>query len=341
MIRLWLRLMTGCLLLVAFLVGVATVLGRAINSDMIAFTSDRNGANHDIYLYDSLLGVVAQITDNGNNNSSPNWSPDGNTLVWLQGGSSASFYALNLNTFEEYPITNLLVSSPEMEWSPNGEAFLFEKTAANGWKNILLVNAQTREMTPLTDGDQLHESSPSWSPDGTAFTYSYQDNLAANRIAVYRLAQGERTTITDDESIYPAWSPDGSMIAYLSQRGDVPKLTLISPEGEVLTTLNFSEPLDYVQPEWSPDGMKLAFGRNTTDVLVYDLATKTLTDLTPDGVYDYDPAWSSDGTRLAVIESTDIRRQTHIVVIEVATGTRTTIGVAHANSSDRMPAWRP
>ena len=235
------------------------MLGRGMSGDVIAFTSDRNGANHDIYLLDVGRGLVTQITDNGNNNSSPSWSPNGKTLVWLQGGSSASFYAIDLETFNDYPITNMLISSPELEWSPNGESFIFEKTAANGWKNLFIVNADSREMTSLTEGDQLHESSPSWSPDGSAFTYSYQDNLAENRIAVYRLADKERTTITHEESIYPSWSPDGTMIAYLSQRGDTPKLTLITADGTVIHSLNFSEPLDYVQPEWSPDGSKLAF----------------------------------------------------------------------------------
>jgi len=56
----------------------------------------------------------------------------------------------------------------------------------------------------------------------------------------------------------PSWSPNGSMIAFTTERDGNREIYLIDTEGNNITRLTTSdEPEHY--PVWSPDGSKIAF----------------------------------------------------------------------------------
>src|SRR5437868_5015135 len=60
------------------------------------------------------------------------------------------------------------------------------------------------------------------------------------------------------DDISPAWSPDGSRIAFTVIRsGDAPSIYVMNPDGSNRTRLT-SSGYDYL-PAWSPDGTKIAF----------------------------------------------------------------------------------
>lgn len=95
---------------------------------------------------------------------------------------------------------------------------------------------------------------------------------------------------------YPAWSPDGSTIAF--QRG--PTLSVMRADGTGLRTVTAVDEWRSGRISWSPDGTRLAFA-NTNDVYVVRLDGTGLVKLTNGlaHVVDADPAWSPDGTRIA------------------------------------------
>jgi TolB protein len=57
----------------------------------------------------------------------------------------------------------------------------------------------------------------------------------------------------------PAWSPDGSLIAFAGASGS---LSVIRPDGTGLRALPHTEGGEY--PSWSPDGTRIAFNSNLT-----------------------------------------------------------------------------
>jgi dipeptidyl aminopeptidase/acylaminoacyl peptidase/CubicO group peptidase (beta-lactamase class C family) len=140
----------------------------------------------------------------------------------------------------------------------------------------------------------------------------------------YRLTHGQ-----SDGS--PAWSPDGSTIAFVRAADGPPQLWLLPAAGgeaEQLTTL----PLGAGAPVWSPDGSKIAFAAPTgsaddakplvTDridyradgagylgtmrkhLFVLDLSSKDCRQATRGDWHAGDPAWTPDGERLAFTAAT-------------------------------------
>ena len=106
-----------------------------------------------------------------------------------------------------------------------------------------------------------------------------------------------QVTIGPDRDQFPAWSPDGSTIAFNRiTRGGSDELWSIRADGSGLRQLTFSGAGAKHEPTWSPDGRFLAYTAayfNPTRVWleVLDLATGQMTKITP-GVMDGQPLWS-------------------------------------------------
>src|SRR5262249_32257346 len=91
----------------------------------------------------------------------------------------------------------------------------------------------------------------------------------------------------------PAWSPDGSHIAY-SERGD---LYVMDADGSNMRRLTTTPGGDYA-PVWSPDGRTLAYYHDDgTDLEIYTIAADggPPQRLTNNTVEDAGPDWSVDG----------------------------------------------
>src|SRR5690349_2926496 len=108
-------------------------------------------------------------------------------------------------------------------------------------------------------------ASPQLSPDGRSVAYTvretnWDDNAYETEIWIANADTGAVRQLTNAKksSRSPAWSPDGSKLAFISDRTDKNQLYVIDPlggEAEGLTTLE-----DGVSNfEWSPDGRTIAY----------------------------------------------------------------------------------
>jgi len=97
-----------------------------------------------------------------------------------------------------------------------------------------------------------------------------------------------------DDGTQPVWSPDGSRIAYVSERDGNPEIYVMNADGSDQQRLTTNSFVDY-QPSWSPDGAQLAFASSEVlhgrlDIYILDVATGTRRNITNHPAQDYDPA---------------------------------------------------
>ena len=122
-------------------------------------------------------------------------------------------------------------------------------------------------------------------------------------------AQGNPVNLTNNaqDDARPVWSPDGTKIAFESDRVGNNKIYVMNADGTNPVRLAQGDG-DDGSPTWSPDGTKIAFVSNRdgdSEIYVMNADGTNLVRLTQNAGIDVDPAWSPDGTKIAFHSNRD------------------------------------
>jgi len=105
----------------------------------------------------------------------------------------------------------------------------------------------------------------------------------------------------------PAWNPDGTKIAFCSDRGGSWEIYVMDANGKNQERLTENR-ADNRSPAWSSDGTKIAFNTDRDgnyEIYVMDTSGKNQERLTKNNTDDYGPVWNPDGTKIAFASKRD------------------------------------
>jgi hypothetical protein len=138
----------------------------------------------------------------------------------------------------------------------------------------------------------------------------------------------------------PAWSPDGTKIAFTSTRDDGNlEIYVMDADGGNQTRLTNDIEWDY-DPIWAPDGSRIAFshGGNLPDIYVMNADGTGPVNLTPSPASaDYSAAWSPDGTKIAFISDRVGNAEIYVMNADGSNPTN----ISNTLAAEGHPDWQP
>ncbi len=105
------------------------------------------------------------------------------------------------------------------------------------------------------------------------------------------------------DNVSPSWSPDGKLIAFVSNRSGTPQIYVMNADGSNQRRLTMAGAYN-TTPEFGPDGRIVFAGLDggASDIFIVDLEGN-ITRLTQDQGWNKDPTWSPDGRWIAFVSS--------------------------------------
>jgi TolB protein len=189
--------------------------------------------------------------------------------------------------------------SPDI--SPTGDRLVWT-SFRRGNPDVFSKNLKTGRVSVVSNNLGVNVS-PSWSPDQRWVTLARTDG-ADSDIVVVNATSGKlvhRITRGGGIDVSPCFSPDGTKIAFASERSGGSQVYVSNADGTQPHRVTFQGDFNG-DPVFHPDGKQLAFvgrERGGFDIYVVDTDGRNLRRITQDMRDNEDPAWSPDGMYLA------------------------------------------
>lgn len=245
------------------------------SSGLLAYSSTASG-NGDIFTIATDGTNEVELIYSSAIENQPVWSRNGTAVAFATtSGTVHTISYINLaNPGVVLPVVTdpvSVVSSPT--WSPDGTKLAYVREMASGKTQIFIVNRDGTNSHNISNTSNSNDIQPAWSPDGTKILFASDRDAkyGPNQyLEVYTMdIDGTHVTrlTTNDDGIdyYPAWSPDGSKIAFASDRSSNPHsyfaaldIWIMNANGSNLRNLTNNGYGD-ASPSWSPDGSQIAF----------------------------------------------------------------------------------
>ena len=239
-----------------------------------------------IWSVELATGVATELVSGPEYYSSPDYSPDGNWLVYTVDDHARSIQlaALDLRSGEKYLLTDDDEVYADPSFAPDGRRIAYVSTQPSGYFNVYVRAFEdgrwSGEPIPVTRdnsfgrgrlyfGSEDIHISPAWFPNGEELLLVSNRDVALGSGNVFRVparANGfdARQTVLAEQTLYrtqPDVSIDGRRFVFSSTRGAADQynnLYVQPTEGGEPYKLTFFEH-DAFHPRWSPDGEWIAY----------------------------------------------------------------------------------
>jgi Tol biopolymer transport system component len=289
-----------------FLSTEGNLSGPALSPDgkMLAYVQVNNG-RQDLYVSRLAGGEHLRLTNDDSRKDSPEFSPDGEKIVFVRQLANAPQTELCLIPALGGNIVPIVPGAEDPTWSHDGGklAFILRKKAE---PEALVTSAvDGSDVRVVLKGDDLYPflAGPSWSPDDRLLALQRSRGGINRDIWIVPAQGGDATRLTKDPpgvvSDAPVFEPDGRGVIHSSTRGGASNLWWQPLGGKSPVQLTTGAGPD-TSPSVARNGT-IAFlnsrWRNT--LIVLSLETGTSTTLLTDSSRLWAPVFAPDGKDIA------------------------------------------
>lgn len=315
----------------------------------------------DVWLYDSENGKHTNLTAHAGEDRNPVFAPDGQTVYFLseRDGSTFNVYSFPISSpqslktvthFKTHPVRFLSMgSNGTLCYTYDGEIYTQKQGDKPQKVKIDIIRDDQNTIADLNFSNGA--TSATVSPDGKQVAFIVRGEVFVTSTDYNTTKQ---ITHTPAREAGLTFSPDNRTLAYASERNgnwelymakiarkeeaNFPNATAI--EEEVLLP---SDKTERTYPQFSPDGKELAFIEDRNRLMVLNLETKKVRQVTDGSTWfstggGFDYSWSPDG-KWFTLEFIGNRHDPYSDIGMVSAQGRKIINLTNSGYTSGSPRW--
>lgn len=312
-----------------------TLAYTPVSVDFRTWKRYRGGMNPDIWFFDLEQLTARNVTHSDAADSTPMWH--GSTLyflsdrddrrranIWAYDTKKESFRQVTY--FKEYDVHFPSIGPKDLVFENGGRLYLLDLDREKHREVVIQVVTDRATLKPRVENVSGLIQNSTLSPTGKRALFE-----ARGEIFSAPAEHGVVRNITRTQGAaerFPAWSPDGKLIAYFSDRSGEYELTVRNADatGEEQTLTKLGPGFRY-QPQWSPDSKKILFIDQAMRIQLYDFDSKTNRVLDHQlwsyqgALSSFQVSWSADSRWIAYAGDLD-NRNSAIILYDLKEGKR-------------------
>ncbi len=226
----------------------------AVSANRLAFTRI-GAANPSIIVYSlETKRRVPFVNPQASVNSSPDFAPDGNTILFSSslGGGWANIFAANADGSNVRRLTSARAVETEPKVNPKSGTEVVFTSGRSGPPQLYRMSIDGTGIERLTTGEG-EAVNPSWHPDGQFIAFAWTRGFELGNFNIFVMDVNKREYIQlthgTGRNENPTWAPDGRHLVFASTRGRTTQIYTMLADGTQVKQLTASG--NNRMPVWS------------------------------------------------------------------------------------------